>query len=105
MTLKQINDQTNPKIILSVRLGKGLATAALPILVEDISFSGLMRVRLKLMPNFPHVQTVDLCFLEKPTIGYVLKPIGGETFGFDIASVSICSWYQSFMSPAECLYI
>ena len=105
MTLKQINDQTNPKIILSVRLGKGLATAALPILVEDISFSGLMRVRLKLMPNFPHVQTVDLCFLEKPTIGYVLKPIGGETFGFDIASVSICSWYRCFMSSAESLYI
>lgn len=97
MTQKQIDDQSNPKIILSVRLGKGLATAALPILVEDISFQGLMRIRLKLMPNFPHVQTVDMCFLEKPTIGYVLKPIGGETFGFDIASVSLSSRIYTFV--------
>jgi len=90
MTEKQIADSVNPKITLSVRLGKGLATAALPILVEDISFSGLLRIRLKLIANFPHVQVVDICFLEKPVIGYVLKPIGGETFGFDIASVSSC---------------
>lgn len=88
MTEKEKAGMANPKIVLSVRVGKGLATAALPILVEDISFSGLMRIRMKLMPNFPHVQILDLCFLEKPDISYVLKPIGGDTFGFDIANVS-----------------
>jgi Ca2+-dependent lipid-binding protein len=86
---RQIESQVNPKIILSIRVGKGLATVPIPILVEDISFSGIMRVRLKLVTNFPHVQTVDLSFLEPPMIDYVLKPIGGETFGFDIASVSL----------------
>ncbi|KAF8905450.1 C2 domain-containing protein [Gymnopilus junonius] len=100
MTQKQIADQSNPKIVLQVRLGKGLATAALPILVEDVSFQGLMRIRLKLMPNFPHVQTVDMCFLEKPTIGYVLKPIGGETFGFDIASIPGLSSFIRDMTHA-----
>lgn len=88
MTQKQAAIKQNPKIILEIHLGKGFATAAMPILVENISFSGLMRIRMKLMSNFPHVQILDFCFLEKPNIDYVLKPIGGETFGFDIANVS-----------------
>ncbi|KAF9568534.1 tricalbin [Agrocybe pediades] len=100
MTEKQIADSVNPKITLSVRLGKGLATAALPILVEDISFSGLLRIRLKLISNFPHVQVVDISFLEKPVIGYVLKPIGGETFGFDIANIPGLSSFIRDMTHA-----
>lgn len=39
------------------------------------------------MTNFPHIQTVEMSFIEKPTFDYVLKPIGGETFGFDINSI------------------
>ena len=39
------------------------------------------------MTNFPHVQAIDLSFIEQPTFDYVLKPIGGETFGFDINSI------------------
>jgi len=88
MTPRQVAAKVNPKIVLTVRVGKGLAVASMPILLEDITFSGLMRVKMKLMSNFPHIQIVDLCFLEKPVIDYVLKPIGGETFGFDIANVS-----------------
>jgi Ca2+-dependent lipid-binding protein len=88
LTPKQAATKVNPKIVLSVRVGKGLATAAMPILLEDLSFTGLLRIRLKLMTNFPHVQTVDISFLEKPVFDYVLKPIGGETFGFDIGNVS-----------------
>ncbi|KAG6817624.1 hypothetical protein H0H87_006252 [Tephrocybe sp. NHM501043] len=87
LTPRQLASKVNPKIVLSIRLGKGFATASMPVLVEDISFNGLMRIRMKLMSNFPHVQIVDFCFLEKPVIDYVLKPIGGDTFGFDIANV------------------
>ena len=87
LTPKQAVDKVNPKIVLSIRLGKGLATAAMPILLEDITFSGLMRIRLKLMNNFPHIQLLSFSFLEKPVIDYVLKPLGGETFGVDINSV------------------
>ncbi|KZT44501.1 tricalbin [Sistotremastrum suecicum HHB10207 ss-3] len=79
--------RVNPKIVLSIRIGKGLAGTNIPILLEDINFSGNMMIRLKLMTNFPHVQVVDISFTEKPVFDYVLKPIGGETFGFDIANV------------------
>jgi Ca2+-dependent lipid-binding protein len=89
MTQRQIVQKVNPKIVLSIRVGKGVASAVMPILLEDLTFSGLMRIRLKLMSNFPHVQVVDISFVEKPVIDYVLKPIGGDTFGFDIANVSV----------------
>lgn len=88
LTPKQVRNKANPKIVLSVRVGKGIAAAAMPILLEDMEFSGLLRVRIKLMTAFPHVQVVDLSFMEKPHIDYVLKPLGGETFGLDIANVS-----------------
>lgn len=88
MTPNEVKKKVNPKIVLSVRFGKGLATAGMPILLEDLSFSGKMRIRMKLMTNFPHVQVVDLSFLGPPEFDYVLKPIGGDHFGLDIGSVS-----------------
>lgn len=96
ITPNEAKDKVNPKIVLDVRVGKGLATAAMPILLEDLEFTGKMRIRLKLMTNFPHVQLVDLSFTEKPVFDYVLKPIGGDTFGFDIGNVRalVCHIYQ-----------
>jgi Ca2+-dependent lipid-binding protein len=86
MTYRQAARKENPKIILEIRIGKGV-TAKMPILLEDITFKGVMNIRLKLINAFPHVQIVDISFEEPPWIDYVLKPIGGETFGFDIASI------------------
>jgi len=100
MTEKQKKNKLNPKITLMIRVGKGLATAGLPILVENISFSGLLRIRMKLMSNFPHVQIVDISFLEKPVIDFVLKPIGGDTFGFDIANLPGLSTFIRDMTHA-----
>lgn len=88
ITPNEAKNKVNPRIVLAVRVGKGLASAAMPILLEDLEFTGKMRIRLKLMTNFPHVQLVDISFTEKPVFDYVLKPIGGDTFGFDIGNVS-----------------
>ena len=87
MTPKEVGRKVNPKIVLSVRVGKGLATTGMPILLEDLSFSGQMRITMKLVTNSPYVQFVDFMFLEPPMIDYVLKPIGGEYLGFDIGYV------------------
>lgn len=84
MTSKQIQDKVNPKIVLEVRVGKGIVSQGIPIIVEDMSFSGLMKFKIKLQVPFPHIEKVDVCFLEKPLFDFVLKPLGGDTFGFDI---------------------
>ncbi|KAK0657513.1 C2 domain-containing protein [Cercophora newfieldiana] len=84
MTSRQIKNKLNPKVILEIRVGKAMISKGLDIIVEDMAFTGLMRLKIKLQIPFPHVERVEMCFLERPTIDYVCKPLGGETFGFDI---------------------
>jgi Ca2+-dependent lipid-binding protein len=43
ITPRQAARRVNPKIVLSIRVGKGAISKALPILLEDMSFSGKMR--------------------------------------------------------------
>lgn len=84
MTSKQIKDKVNPKIVLEARIGQGIVSKGIPIIVEDMQFSGLMKFKIRLQVPFPHIEKVDVCFLEKPSFDFVLKPLGGDTFGFDI---------------------
>ena len=84
LTARQLKNKINPKVVLEVRIGKAMISKGLDVIVEDFAFSGLMRVKVKLQIPFPHVERVEICFLERPDIDYVCKPIGGETLGFDI---------------------
>jgi Ca2+-dependent lipid-binding protein len=84
MTARQVKNKVNPKVILEVRLGKAMISKGLDIIVEDMACTGLMRVKMKLMLPFPHVDRIDISFLGRPTFDYVCKPIGGDMLGFDI---------------------
>jgi Ca2+-dependent lipid-binding protein len=84
MTARQIKVKENPKIVLEVRLGKGIVSKGLDVIVEDMACSGIMRVKVKLQLPPPHIDRVEICFLERPVLDYVCKPLGGDTFGFDI---------------------
>lgn len=86
MTKNEIKRKINPKVALGVTVGKAFISKSLPILVEDMSFTGRMNIKLKLSQNFPHVKMVSVQFLEAPTIDYALKPVGGDTLGLDIMS-------------------
>ena len=87
MTAKQVKNKVNPKVILEVRVGKAMISKGLDIIVEDMACSGLMRVKVKLQIPFPHIDRVEICFLERPTFDYVCKPIGGDMLGFDMGFV------------------
>ncbi|EPE09723.1 c2 domain-containing protein [Ophiostoma piceae UAMH 11346] len=84
MTTMQIKNKVNPKVVLEIRVGKAMISKGFDVIVEDMAFSGLLRLKIKLQIPFPHVEKIEMCFLEKPTIDYVCKPLGGETLGFDI---------------------
>ncbi|KAH6671447.1 C2 domain-containing protein [Halenospora varia] len=84
MTSRQIKNKVNPKVVLEIRIGKAMISKGLDVIVEDMAFSGIMRVKMKLQLAFPHVERIEVCFLKPPTIDYVCKPLGGETLGFDI---------------------
>ncbi|KAJ8102090.1 C2 domain-containing protein [Lipomyces tetrasporus] len=84
LTSRQLKNKINPLVELQVRVGKGIFSAGMPVLVQDMAFKGLIQVKLKLITSFPHVQTVGVSFRSPPYFDFVLKPIGGETFGVDI---------------------
>lgn len=84
MTARQVKNKINPKVVLEIRIGKAMVSKGLDVIVEDMAFSGIMRLKMKLQLPFPHIEKVEMCFLERPTIDYVCKPLGGESFGFDI---------------------
>ena len=84
MTARQLKNKINPKVVLEIRIGKAMVSKSMKIIVEDFAFSGLMRIKMKLQLPFPYVDRVDMCFMERPEIDYVCKPLGGDTFGFDI---------------------
>ncbi|KAM4054804.1 C2 domain-containing protein [Hirsutella rhossiliensis] len=84
MTARQVKNKINPKVVLEIRIGKAMISKGLDVIVEDMAFSGIMRLKIKLQIPFPHVDRVEMCFLERPTIDYVCKPLGGDSFGFDI---------------------
>ncbi|KAL4948242.1 C2 domain-containing protein [Aspergillus filifer] len=84
LTARQVKDKINPKVVLEVRVGKGVVSKGLDVIVEDMACSGLMRVKVKLQIPFPHIERVDVCFLGRPELDYVCKPLGGDHLGFDI---------------------
>ena len=84
LTARQLKNKINPKVVLEIRVGKGVISKGMDVIVEDMAFSGLMRVKVKLQIPFPHIEKVEICFLGKPDIDYVCKPLGGDTLGFDI---------------------
>jgi Ca2+-dependent lipid-binding protein len=84
LTARQLKNKINPKIVLEIRIGKGVISKGVDVIVEDMAFSGLMRVKVKLQIPFPHIEKVEICFLGKPDIDYVCKPLGGDTLGFDM---------------------
>lgn len=84
LTKKQIKEKINPKLVLEIRVGKAMISKGLDVIVEDMAFSGTMRVKMKLQLQFPFVDRVEICFLGRPELDYVCKPLGGDTLGFDI---------------------
>ncbi|GAA5874962.1 hypothetical protein JCM1840_007163 [Sporobolomyces johnsonii] len=99
MTHAQAAKKVNPKIVLNVRFGVGPATLGKDIVVEDISFAGTMRIKLKLMNNFPHVKTVDLSFMQPPVFDFVLKPIGFDLSLIPGLSPFITNTVHSILAP------
>ncbi|KAI8875371.1 hypothetical protein K501DRAFT_202772 [Backusella circina FSU 941] len=83
-TEKELDYKVNPKIVIKIRAGKGNAGVTIPVVVENPTFSGHVRVRIKFVGRFPFAKLVEASFLEKPVFDYTLKPLGSDSLGFDI---------------------
>ncbi|KAI0463797.1 hypothetical protein LJB42_002803 [Komagataella kurtzmanii] len=83
-TVKQMRNRINQKVIVKLKLF-GLT---LPIVVSDISFRVLLRVRLRMMSQFPHVRTVNLSLVNPPEFDFSCRIFGGDSIlSFEILSI------------------
>ncbi|KAJ3020939.1 hypothetical protein HKX48_009472 [Thoreauomyces humboldtii] len=74
---RESSEIRHSKIELTARVGKGVASIPLPVLVTDMEFRGKARIQLKFMTQFPHIKTVEFCLLEKPVIDFNVRPLKG----------------------------
>ncbi|KAJ3286488.1 hypothetical protein HK104_009001 [Borealophlyctis nickersoniae] len=70
-------DVRQSKIELTARVGKGVASIPLPVLVTDLELKGTMRIKLKFISGFPFIKTIDLQFREKPLVDFTIRPLKG----------------------------
>ncbi|GME82369.1 unnamed protein product [Ambrosiozyma monospora] len=83
-TVKQMKNRVNQHVIVKAKLF-GLT---LPVVVSDVSFSAKIRVRLRMMTNFPHIQTVNVSLSEPPKFDFICKPIGGDNiFSWEVLNI------------------
>lgn len=85
MTKRQLRNKVNPKIVLEIRIGKAMLSKGIDVIVEDMAFSGLIRLKVKLQIPFPHVQKIEFCFLERP--GEYNFPLFVCSFDFSCPSI------------------
>ncbi|ODV62977.1 uncharacterized protein ASCRUDRAFT_68769 [Ascoidea rubescens DSM 1968] len=85
----EIKNKIKPKADLIVKIGKKFLSKNFPVLVDEISCQGIIRTNFKLSNNFPHLDLIQVCFLEPPEIQFNCKqkaPVGNENFGLDIGA-------------------
>lgn len=83
LTSKQLRNYVNQTVVLKAKLF-GLTV---PVVVADIAFKARVRVRMKLMTPFPHIETVNIQFLDVPDIDFVCKLLGNTVFNWEIMSI------------------
>ncbi|KAJ3033983.1 hypothetical protein HDV00_005602 [Rhizophlyctis rosea] len=71
------SDIRQSKVELTARVGKGVASIPLPVLVTDMELRGLARVHIKFMTTFPNIKSVDVGFLQPPLIDFTIRPLKG----------------------------
>lgn len=83
-TVKQMKNKVNQQVLLKMKV----FGFTVPIVLSDISFKVNARVRLRMMTNFPHIQTVNVSLSDTPEFDFIAKPVGGSTiFGFELFNI------------------
>lgn len=83
MTSKQLKNYVNQAVVIKAKLF-GLTV---PFYISNIALKSRVRIRLKLMTPFPHVETVNIQFLDVPDVDFVCKLFGNSIINWEIMSI------------------
>lgn len=77
---KQMKNRVNQKVVVKANL----FGIEIPVAVSDVSFKTFLRVRLRMMSSFPHIETVNVTLLEPPQFDFTCKPFGDTIFNWEV---------------------
>lgn len=77
---KQLKNKVNEKVVVKVNV----FGVEIPVAVSDVSFKCLLRVRLRMMSSFPHIETVNVSLLEPPQFDFNSRLLGDSTFNWEV---------------------
>lgn len=75
LTEKQLKSSASQEMVIKAKL----FGMTIPFSVSNATFKAKIRVRLHMMANFPHIQTVNVSLMEPPYFDAITKPIGGSS--------------------------
>lgn len=78
------NKQTKSKVNQKVTVKANLFGIEVPVTVSDVSFKCLLRVRLRMMSAFPHIETVNVSLLEAPQFDFNTRFFGDTPFNWEL---------------------
>ncbi|EEB09229.1 C2 domain-containing protein [Schizosaccharomyces japonicus yFS275] len=82
-----IGFRVNPKLTLKAKIALGKLSFSIPITVQDISISGVLRLRFKLSSEFPFINVLSASMLDMPEIYYVVRPIDLPFLDADVSYI------------------
>lgn len=80
---KQRKNFVDQKVVVAAKL----FGVSLPVSVAGCAFKGLVRVRLRITPSFPHVETVKVSLLEPPEFDFDSKILGESIFNPEVLNI------------------
>lgn len=77
---KQMKNNVNQKIVVKA----DLFGIPIPVSVSDISFRSSLRVRMRMMSAFPHIETINVTLLEAPDFDFNCQLFGDTIFNSEV---------------------
>lgn len=82
LSVKQMKNHVNQRVVVKAKL----FGITIPVIVENVSFKAWARVRVRMTPNFPHIELVNVSVMEPPQIDFISKLFGESIFNGEILS-------------------
>ena len=77
---KQLKNKVNQKVVVKA----SLFGITIPVTVSDVSCLGMLRVRMRMMSSFPHIETINVSFLEPPVFDFNTRLFGETALNWEV---------------------
>ncbi|KAJ3134514.1 hypothetical protein HK100_003559 [Physocladia obscura] len=72
---KELGTVRHSKIEVVAKIGKGSVAIPIPVVVSEIEFRAKLKLDLKFVSKYPHVESITYSFEETPKIDFTLRPL------------------------------